>query len=254
MMEEREIFINDLRINYKIAGEGPAILILHGWGSKSDRWQIVGELLSQKGLKVIIPDLPGFGNSQTPIFPWSLDDYYKLIEEFIFSLNLEKFYLLGHSFGGSVAVRYALKFPQKVEKLFLVASAGIRRKTFKKLILAKISSTLTVFSFLPLYNFLRKAFYKFIVGKSDYLLTSGVMKETYLKIIKEDISRLLSLIKTPTVIIWGQKDDVISVKDVYFFQRQIKNSKLIIIPHGDHDMEQKIPEDLAKEILKNLSL
>ena len=63
---EVHITINGLKVYYQIAGSGPALLILHGWGSKSDRWTKVSELLSNQGFSVIVPDLPGFGKSEQP--------------------------------------------------------------------------------------------------------------------------------------------------------------------------------------------
>ena len=65
-MTEHQVLINNLKINYKIVGEGRPMLILHGWGSSSDRWVPVAELLAQRNIMAIIPDLPGFGKSQQP--------------------------------------------------------------------------------------------------------------------------------------------------------------------------------------------
>ena len=65
--------IKGLKINYKTLGEGKPLLILHGWGSRGEKWQRVGELLAEKRLKVIIPDLPGFGRSLAPKSAWGLD-------------------------------------------------------------------------------------------------------------------------------------------------------------------------------------
>ncbi len=251
-MTEEKILINGLEINYRIAGEGQPFLILHGWGSKAERWRVVGELLLERGLKVIIPDLPGFGESQIPVRAWSLNDYANFIDQFSELLKLKKFYLLGHSFGGSLAIKYALKFPEKVKKLFLAAPSCIRKDNKKKQLLAKTAKLSNAFSFLPFYSLTRRAFYKFIVRKSDYLSTKGVMKEIYLKIIKEDFSDVLSHVKTPAVIIWGDKDDVIPLEDAHFIQKKIKNSKLEIIPGGTHDIERFLPDPLSRKILENL--
>ena len=239
------MIINGLKINYRIIGEGRPFLILHGWGSNSEKWQKIGELLTEKGVKVIIPDLPGFGKSDKPLKAWNLDYYCNFVEEFVKFLNLDKFFLLGHSFGGALAVKCSLKFPEKINKLFLVGAACIRRKTFKKRFFYALSKIF------PSSVFLRKFFYKFII-KSDYLSVEGVMKETYLKIIKEDLLDNLSQVQVSTVIIWGGKDDVVKLKDGKIINQKIKNSKLIIIPGGNHDLERKIPEILAKRISENL--
>lgn len=247
-MIKEEAIIRNLKINYFIFGEGKPLLVLHGWGSRSERWQKVAEILSQKGFKVIVPDLPGFGESQKPDFIWGLDEYCSFVNEFAKSLNLNQFYLVGHSFGGSLAVKYALKFPARVEKLFLVGAACIRRKSLKKSLLRFLSK---LFRFLRNNTLIKKAFYKFIV-KSDYLQTQGIMRDIYLKIIKQDLSSELEKISIPTIIIWGEKDNVMPLKFGKLINNKIKDSKLIIISGGYHDLEIKMPEELTNVILNGV--
>lgn len=241
--------IKGLKINYKTLGEGKPLLILHGWGSRSDNWQKVGEILTKNGIKVIIPDLPGFGQSDKPPKAWGLDDFCDFVEEFVKVLNLEKFYFLGHSFGGALAVKYSLKFPEKIEKLFLVSAACFRRKTPKKrflYILSKIFPSCFLSS-----SLLRRAFYRFIV-KSDYLFVEGLMKEIYLKVIKQDLSDILSQVQVSTIIIWGEKDNISPIKDAHLINKKIKDSKLEIISNANHDLNLKNPEELSKAIIQNL--
>lgn len=244
--------IKGLEINYEVIGEGKPLLILHGWGSRSDNWQKVGEMLVKNGLKVIIPDLPGFGESEKPPKAWNLDDYCDFIEEFIKALNLEKFYLLGHSFGGALAVKCSLKFPEKIDKLFLVSAACFRRKALRKKIFYVIAKILKIFSFLPFYPRFRKGFYKFIVRKTDYPYAEGTMKDIYLKIIKQDLSDVLPRVQIPTIIIWGEKDKVKRIKEARLINEKIKNSKLEIIPDIGHDINLKAPEKLSEIIIKFL--
>ncbi len=247
-MREIKVLIKKLETSFKITGEGKPLLILHGWGSRSERWERVAELLAENGMKVIIPDLPGFGNSQRPSEVWGLDDYCEFIQEFVKFLSLEKFYLLGHSFGGSLAVKCALAFPEKIDKLFLVGAACFRRKALRKKLFYIIAKVFKIFSFLPCYSCVRKGFYKFIVRKSDYPYTEGVMKDIYLKIIKEDLSDVLPQIQIPTIIIWGEKDKVKPIKEARSINEKIKNSKLEILPKGGHSPYSKMPEKLSKII------
>ena len=251
-MKEEKVLIQGIKTNYKILGSGPPFLIIHGWGSQGKKWQKVGELLAKEGFLVIIPDLPGFGESDFPPRPWDLNNYCDFIAEFIKSLNLNKFYLLGHSFGGNIAFKYALKFPEKIEKLFLVGAALIRRQTLKKKILFLFSKIFKIFSFLPFYNFFRKVFYRFFVRRSDYIYTKGIMRETYLKIIKEDLSDKLSEIRVPTIIIWGEEDKITPKKDAHLINKKIKRSRLIIISEAGHDLNIKAPEKLFQAISKEL--
>lgn len=233
------------------------LFILHGWQSSKERWQKVKEKIEEAGINVIVPDIPGFKPETETQRPWDLDDYVNWLDKFCQQKKIdgelvEPFFLLGHSFGGALAVKFALKYPGKVERLFLVGAACIRKKTAKKKVLSKLSKIFKIFSFLPFYSTIRKAFYKFIVGHSDYLSAKGLLKETYLKIIGEDLSRSLSSITTPTVIIWGDKDEATPVEDAYFINEKINNSKLIVIPGGTHDLKRKMPEVLVQKIIDNL--
>ena len=250
--QETGILVQGKKTNEKIAGSSPVVLILHGWGSSSEAWLKVAEFLTQSGYKIIVPDLPGFGKNLSPESPWGIGEYVEWLNEFVKKNNLSRFFLLGHSFGGSLAVKFVLKYPQKIEKLFLVASSGIRKKTIKKKLFKRTAGLLKIFSFLPFYPLAKKAFYKIIIKKSDYPLAKGVMKETYLKVISEDISNYFNRISIPTIIIWGDKDDTVPVSNAYFINREIKDSKLIIIPGANHDLERKVPEILAEKIMNNL--
>jgi len=247
-----ETEVNGLKINYQIFGNGKPFLILHGWGSNSERWRAVAEKIAESGYKVIIPDLPGFGESQQLDSPWTPNDYCAFIEKFGEATGLKEFYLMGHSFGGAVSAKFAIKFPQRVSKLFLVSAACVREKTAKKQVFGALSKIVKIFKFIPYYNFFKKVIYKFIVKKSDYLSVDGVMKETYLNVIADDLSQFSGFIKVPTVIIWGDKDDSTPVENARLLNQKIKNSKLVIIPGADHLLHKKIPDVLAQKILENI--
>lgn len=247
-----ETIINGLKINYQIFGEGKPFLFLHGWGSNSDRWVDVAEKISQKGYKVIVPDLPGFGKSDPLPLPWDTNKYIDFIEKFVVELNLGEFYLLGHSFGGALASKMAVKHVQDVKKLFLVSAACVRKRTNTKKASRIIAKFFKLFYFLPYYAFMRKAVYKFIIRKSDYVYVEGIMKATYLNVVAEDLSFHLPFIKVPTIIIWGDKDEYTPIQDGYFIEKQIRKSKIIVIPGAGHDLNRKQPEILAEKVLENV--
>ena len=253
-----EIEINGAKINYQVVGEGlPAqagkpFLILHGWSSNSDRWVPVAELLAKAGFKVIIPDLPGFGKSDSLQIPWNTNKYIDFLERFIKELGLSEYYLLGHSFGGALASKLAVKHPQDVRKLFLVSAACVRKKTNTKKFSAFIAKIFKLFYFIPYYPLFRKAVYKFIIRKSDYVYVEGIIKDTYLNVVAEDLSFHLSFIRVPTIIIWGDKDSYTPIQEGYFIEKKIKKSKIIVIPGAEHDLNRKQPEILADKVLENI--
>lgn len=253
-MEEQEVLIKNLKTNFKIIGEGKPLFVLHGWFSSSDRWQKVGELLAVQNIKAIIPDLPGFGKSQEPETAWSIDSYVDWLDEFIgqFPELRQPFCLLGHSFGGAVAAKFAIKHNQKVAQLFLVSAACIRRHTVVKKVFYRAAKIFKLFSFLPYYPFIRKALYKFIIRKSDYPYQSGKMKETYLKVILDDLSYKLRFVKVPTVIIWGDEDASTPLEQADFISRKILGSQLEVIPEAGHSLHLEAPELLSQKILEKL--
>ncbi len=228
------------------------ILILRGWGSEVGNWnQFVG-LLEGRGYKVYTPDLPGFGTNLAPSRAWSIDDYVDWVKDYCEKQNLSQFFLLGHSFGGGIAVKYSLKCPGSVKKLILMDAAVIRKKTKQKEKTKKAASFFKKLSFLPFYSQIRKIIYRLIFKKSDYVYTEGVMKETYLKVIDEDLTDHLSNISVPVTIIWGEKDDLTPIEDAYLIKQKILKSNLEIIPNIYHNPHSEDPEKLTEIILKFL--
>jgi len=251
-MEEKQITINGIKTNYRVAGKGLVVLILHGWGSNSEKWERVIGDLSNNNFKVIVPDLPGFGKSQEPSEVWGVEEYCSFVKNLVNSLGLEKFVLLGHSFGGALAVKYASKLPEKIDKLLLVGAACFRRKSPRKKLFYVFAKILKVFSFLPSYEKIRKGFYKIVVRRSDYPYTKGIMKDIYLKVIKKDLSEELSQIRIPTLIIWGKKDKIKPLKEAYLIKEKIKDARLAILPEAGHSPYRESPSDFSKTILKFL--
>jgi len=258
-MNEAKILINDLEVNYKINGKGKPLLILHGWGGSSTSWTKVLEILSKKGFRVICPDFPGFGRSKTPLKTWGVGDYVNFVNEFIKKIPsefAEPFFLLGHSFGGRVAIRFSVLNPQKIKSLILCDSAGIKQKwgLKERLIfrLAKIGNAIFTPKILARFkDKARNLFYVFLRHK-DYAKANGTMKETMRKVLDEDILPDLSKIKTKTLIVWGERDKMVLVKYAFVFKEHIKDSKLIILPKIGHSLHLEVPEKLAEIIISFL--
>ncbi len=255
-MEEKEVFINGIKTSYKIAGLGPAVLILHGWGASSDSWLQIQKILVAQGYKVICPDFPGFGKSQTPPRPWNLTDYGNWLNDFLSFLNFKKISIIAHSFGGRVAIKFVVNYPKKTEKLILYASAGLKIEpdieTKIILFLAKIGNI--IFAFKPLRilkNSIRKLFY-ILIGHRDYLKADNIMRGTMKKVLGEDLLPELSKIKVKTLIVWGKKDKIVPVKYAYIFKENIKNSQLEILPKVAHSPHLENPEKLLEIITRFL--
>jgi len=257
-IEEKQILINDLEINYKISGKGQPVLILHGWGGSSDSWVQVQKILAEKELKIIVPDFPGFGKSRTPSKAWNVDSYVEWINGFIAEISkaygepIEPFFLLGHSFGGRISIKFAAKYPGEIKALILCSSAGIKPKgeINKKIFyyLARIGDYL--FSLKPLLRFKDGARNKFytLIRKKDYLKAEGVMRETIKNVLDEDLSDFLPKIKNKTLIVWGKLDRMVPIKYAYIMKEKIPNSQLIVLPKAGHSPQLDLPEKLAEII------
>jgi len=232
------------------------IVILHGWTRQlpSQAWGEVKELLEKENYQVYLPELPGFGQTSAPTKPWAIDDYVEWLKNFCKENNVSQIFLVGHSFGGSVAVKFSIKYPGKIKKLILVNSAGIRRKKLTKEIQKEFFHLLNKFSFLPFYSLARKIVYRTLFPQSDYIFAEGVMREICLKVLSEDISPLFSEIKLPTLIVWGKEDKITPLEDAYLMKEKIEGAKLEIIPHVKHTPHLEAPKILAEKIVQFIKI
>jgi len=227
------------------------LIILHGWQSSKEKWEDVKLELQKQGFNVLIPDLPGFKKEAELSLPFDLDDYVDWLSNYLKDLK-EPFFLLGHSFGGRIAIKFTAMNKDKVLRLILVSSAGLREKSFKREVLEKIAKVGKKFSSIPGFDFLRKAFYKVFVRSSDYLRVQGPMKETFKNIIKEDLTSFLPLISVPTLLIWGSKDRMTPLSSAYKMKGRIKNAELQILKGIGHTPYLESPHLLAKKIIEFL--
>jgi len=233
------------------------ILILHGWGSSAKKWSQVKNLLEFQGYRVFVPDLPGFGENPAPSEAWSLDDYVDWLEKYCEQQNLSQFFLLGHSFGGRIAIKFANKYPEKIKGLILCSAAGItppaKIKIFIFNFLSKMGKLIFSLPFLRIFQGVARKFIYFLSGNKDYyFLQDKIMKETFKKVIREDLTNYLPQIKIPTLIVWGEKDKITPLSDAYKMHQEIKNSVLEIIPQGKHAFYFQFPEKLTEIILNFL--
>jgi pimeloyl-ACP methyl ester carboxylesterase len=111
---------------FRIAGSGPAILLIHGIGDNSTTWKAVQTKLAQR-FTVIAPDLLGHGLSDKPRADYSVAAYANGMRDLMSVLDIERVTLVGHSLGGGVAMQFAYQFPQLVDRLILVSAGGVTK-------------------------------------------------------------------------------------------------------------------------------
>ncbi|MDT5112548.1 MAG: hypothetical protein QOK33_5687 [Mycobacterium sp.] len=118
--------IHGYRRAFRVAGTGPAILLIHGIGDNSTTWDTVQSKLAQR-FTVIAPDLLGHGKSDKPRADYSVAAYANGMRDLLSVLDIEQVTVVGHSLGGGVAMQFAYQFPQLVERLILVGAGGVTK-------------------------------------------------------------------------------------------------------------------------------
>src|SRR6187399_857444 len=116
--------IHGYRRAFRVAGSGPAILLIHGIGDNSTTWHTVQSMLARR-YTVIAPDLLGHGQSDKPRADYSVAAYANGMRDLLSVLDIDRVTVVGHSLGGGVAMQFAYQFPERCERLVLVGSGGV---------------------------------------------------------------------------------------------------------------------------------
>lgn len=220
-----KIKIKDVLVNYIQYGKGKDILLLHGWGQNIQMMKPLGDYFSNR-YRITILDFPGFGESEEPPVSWKIEDYSALISELVSALKIKKPIVMGHSFGGRVAIHYSSC--NVIEKLVLFGSPCIREKEnlpFSVKILKKLKS-------LPGMDSLGEKMKKYI-GSRDYKAASPIMRQTLVNVVNEDLSIYARQIEEPTLLIWGEQDTEAPLQDAKDLEKIMIDAALIVLP-GTH--------------------
>lgn len=227
------------------SGNGPTVLLLHGWGTDHSTFRLMIPEL-ENSHRVIAPDLPGFGGSEEPKTAWDINSYSECVLQLLKKIGLPKVdIIIGHSFGGRIALELAAKHNLPTKYLVLLASHGL--KDWVPL----TRRTLQVMA--PLATILPSSIRNVITRKlssPDYARTSGVMRETFKKIINQDVSPYAKSISVPTLLIYGSEDTTTPPLFGENLHRLIPNSSLHLIPKSGHYVHLDNPEAVNQFILE----
>ena len=220
-----KIKIQGLNVNYIQYGEGKDIILLHGWGQNIEMMKPLGDNFKDR-FRITILDFPGFGESEEPKEAWNIGNYSDLLEEFLKELKIKKPIVIGHSFGGRVAIRFSARNP--IEKLVLFGSPCIRVQEELSLSVKFLKKLKT----LPGMNDLGEYMKKYI-GSRDYKAASPIMRQTLVEVVNEDLSKYAREIEEPTLLIWGEHDTEAPVSDAKELEKIMIDAALIVLP-GTH--------------------
>lgn len=122
--ELQHLTVHGHRVAYRLAGEGPPLVLIHGITSSSESWGEVGTKLTERHT-VLAPDLIGHGQSAKPRGDYSMGAFASGVRDLVVALGIGPATIVGHSLGGGVAMQFAYQFPERTERLALVASGGL---------------------------------------------------------------------------------------------------------------------------------
>ena len=235
----------------KFGSSKKVVVYLHGWGANKNSFLWVQPYF--ENFTNIFVDFPGFGDSKEPDKNWNVESFAVKLKTLIDGFDVDELVLIGHSFGGRVAIKFAALYQDKYDslKLCLIDSAGLmpRRgigyyfKVWKYKILkfkAKNNSKLKE----KLKDF----------GSNDYKVLSDTMKQVFVNVVNEDLSFDAKQIDVQTILVWGEKDTDTKLWMAKKLHKLIKNSKLYILKGAGHFSFIDKPQEfliILDRVLKN---
>ena len=224
------------------AGRGAAccapILMLHGWGASLKLMQPLAERLNALGHTVYSFDFPGFGASDPPPTAWAVADYAKFTIAYMDAHGLDRVALFGHSFGGRVSLILGADYAARIAKIALADAAGVpeqksgsadlRLSTYKA-----IRDGLYGVGAKGVADKLR-GWYNRRYGSADFNAVSGVMRETFVKVVNEDLRPYAQRVQASTLLFWGDKDEDTPLWQGQELEKLIPDAGLIVYAGAGH--------------------
>jgi len=217
--------VDNIEVSYIQYGSGKDIILLHGWGQNIEMMKPIGDAFSEK-FRITILDLPGFGESSEPPYAWTIEDYNSFLEDFVKELKIKKPIVIGHSFGGRLAIRYSSRNP--IEKLVLFGSPCIRIKEDLPLYVKVLKGLKKIPGLDQFGEYMKK-----YIGSRDYKAASPIMRETLVQVVNEDLSKFAREIEEPTLLIWGENDTEAPLNEARELEKIMIDAALIVLP-GTH--------------------
>ncbi len=254
----RHIRLHDHEVGYRMAGDGPAIVFVHGLAGSSTTWREIMPALADRHT-VLAPDLLGHGESAKPRGDYSLGAYASGIRDLMVALGIERATFVGHSLGGGVAMQLAYQFPERCERLVLVASGGLGKEVSpllravslpgSELVLPVILSSQLHGALSTIGDFFsRRGLRLSGTGREVWRSYTGLSeirgRTAFIHTVRSVIDamgqrvsamdRLYLAQEVPTLIVWGDRDRIIPVEHAHRAHAAIPGSHLVVVPGVGH--------------------
>jgi pimeloyl-ACP methyl ester carboxylesterase len=263
-----QVSIHRHRVCYRRGGAGPVLLLLHGIGDSSRTW-IPAMRLLQGSYTMLAPDLPGHGNSSSPLGDYSLGNHASSMRDLLDLLSIERVTVVGHSFGGGVAMQFAYQFPSRCERLVLVDAGGLGREVNWILRLATIPAAEYVMPMLfpVLMRRWGDSVARFLcdwgirnaraaeMWRSYRALTDPGNRAAFVRTARavidpggqsvSAVNRLYLVALIPTLIVWGGQDKIIPLVHACQAHEAIPNSRLEVMEGAGHAPHMDDPARFA---------
>jgi pimeloyl-ACP methyl ester carboxylesterase len=258
---------------YRMAGSGPALVLLHGVTCSSATWDEIIPALAGH-FTVIAPDLLGHGSSAKPATEYSSGEYACYLRDLLLELGHTRVTLVGHSLGGGVAMQFSYQFPEMTERLVLVSSGGLGRELHAILRLAALPGAEVL-----LQGLAASRLHGLIDGGARLLGRLGLRAGTDLREVwrgfgtlsdadtrraffhtmravvdvggqrASAVDRLYLAAQMPTVIVWGDSDRIIPASHAEAAHAGIEGSRLEVFPGAGHFPYLDDPERFVRVLL-----
>jgi len=267
--EEWQAELHGHEVIYRMAGSGPAVVLIHGMINSSRHWRVVAERLAAEHT-VIAPDLIGHGDSATPRGDYSLGAHAAAIRDLLAAIGIRSATIVGHSLGGGVAMQFFWQFPERVDRLVLISSGGLGPRVSPLLRLAALpgaSPALALAARPRIVGALAalagelerrgsdKAVYLEAVTRALRPLQGEGARRAFLQTLRavidargqrvSAVDRLYLLGPLPTLIVWGERDRTIPLDHGRAAHEAIPHSRFETLPRAAHFPHLEDPEGLA---------
>lgn len=211
------------------------VVILHGWGAYIESIMPIFNSVPDD-YTVYAYDAPGFGDSDDPSFVMGTYDYYEFLLKFLEKFSIKKATFIGHSFGGKTLTILGARNKEIVDKLVMIDASGVlpKRKLsyYGKVYSFKAAKKLYMITHGNSEESLEKFYKKH--GSDDYQSANGIMRKCFVKVVNESTREEFKNIDAETLLIWGDKDEATPFYMAEIFEKEIKNSGLVILKDAGH--------------------